>query len=214
MRPHEALLRDRLGHVLWLGGGSGAGKSTVAHRLAEQYGLQVYPTDDAMSGHARRTTAKDSPLLTEFMAMDMDERWLHRSPEVMLSTFHWFRAEAFELIVEDLLELPREPVIVEGFRLLPHLVQPLAAPGHAVWLLPTPQLRRLALEARGSLWEIAGRTSDPELALANLLDRDRMFTDQLRGSLHTVGLPAVEVDTTVPLETVVARVADTLGLGA
>ena len=34
----------RLEHVLWIGGGSGAGKSTVARRLATEYGLQVYAT--------------------------------------------------------------------------------------------------------------------------------------------------------------------------
>jgi hypothetical protein len=57
--------------------------------------------------------------------MDMDERWVSRSPEEMLETFHWFRGEGFHLIVEDLLRLPAQPaVIAEGFRLLPHLVSP------------------------------------------------------------------------------------------
>src|SRR5215211_7577064 len=67
------------------------------------------------------------------LAMDMDERWVHRSPETMLETFHWFRGEGFGLIVEDLLRLPRVPgVVVEGIRLLPHLVKPLLSrPGQA-----------------------------------------------------------------------------------
>ncbi len=41
--------------------------------------------------------------------MDMDERWVHRNPETMLETFHWFRGEGFGLIVEDLLRLPDGP---------------------------------------------------------------------------------------------------------
>ena len=41
--------------------------------------------------------------------MDMDERWVNRSPGTMLETFHWFRGEGFGLIVEDLLRLPAEP---------------------------------------------------------------------------------------------------------
>jgi hypothetical protein len=83
--------------------------------------------------------------------MDLDERWVNRSPETMLETFHWFRGEGFGLIVEDLLCLPAETgVIAEGFRLLPHLVKPLLAePGHAVWLLPTPEFRRTAFDSRG-----------------------------------------------------------------
>ena len=109
----------RLAHVYWLGGASGAGKSTIAARLAERLGLHLYSTDDVMPDHARRSTAESSPHLAEFVAMSMDERWVDRSPEAMLDSFHWYRGEAFDLIVEDLLALPPEPVIAEGFRLLP-----------------------------------------------------------------------------------------------
>src|ERR671921_1565654 len=117
----SAALREQLQHVYWIGGGSGAGKSTIARRIAAQHGLRVYATDDAMADHARRSTNDGAPLLHQFMAMDMDERWVNRSPKAMLETFHWFRGECFDMIVEDVLRLPREPrVIVEGLRLLPH----------------------------------------------------------------------------------------------
>ena len=180
--------------VYWIGGGSGAGKSTVARRLAERYGLHLYPTDDVMAEHARRSTPADSPFLHDFMGMDMDARWLYRSP-AMLETFHWFRGECFDLIVDDLERLPAGAgVLVEGFRLLPHLVRPLLAdPRRAVWLLPTPEFRRAAFERRGSLWRIAGRTSDPERALDNLLERDRMFTERLAVETRRLGLRAIEV---------------------
>ncbi len=128
IRPEDAAPRDRLGHVYWIGGGSGAGKSTIARRLAARHGLRLYATDEVMRDHARRSTIADSPLLAGFAAMDMDERWVSRSPEAMLETFGWFRGEGFGLIVEDLLRLPDQPgVIAEGFRLLPRLVQPLLA---------------------------------------------------------------------------------------
>jgi len=55
MQPQEqghtvepAALRARLQHVYWIGGGSGAGKSTIARRVAAQHGLHVYSTDDVM----------------------------------------------------------------------------------------------------------------------------------------------------------------------
>lgn len=150
-------LRGRLRHVYWVGGGSGAGKSTVARRLAERHGLRLYGTDEVMSDHAVRCPPEDCPSLRAFIGMDMDTRWVNRPPETMLETFHWFRGEGFQLIVDDLLTLPEAPgVIVEGFRLLPRLVQPLLAdPRQALWLLPSPELRRLALDSRGSLWTIA-----------------------------------------------------------
>lgn len=203
-----------LRHVYWIGGGSGAGKSTIARRIAARHGFRVYATDDVMADHSGRTTPGDSPYLSEFKGMDMDERWLNRSPETMLETFHWYRGEGFGLIVEDLLRLPAEPpVIVEGFRLLPHLVKPLlAAPGRAVWLLPTPGFRRAALDSRGSTWSIAGRTSDPERALRNLLERDRMFTGRLREETRALGLCGIEVDVAMTEDELEGRVTAAFGL--
>ena len=200
--------------VYWIGGGSGAGKSTIARRLAAEDGLQMYDTDAVMSEHAARLTAEEAPMLARFTAMGMDERWARRTPQDMLDTFHWFRGEGFALIVEDLARLPAlPPVVVEGFRLLPHLVAPhLDGPGRAVWLLPTPEFRRAALESRGSLWEIACRTGDPERALRNLLDRDRMFTERLAAETARLGLPGIPVEVGMAEDELTARVAETLEL--
>lgn len=207
-------MRERLRHVYWIGGGSGAGKSTVARRLAARYDLRSYSTDATMAEHARRSTPETAPFLSEFLASTMDERWVHRSPETMLETFHWFRGEGFALIVDDLLGLPRDPpVIVEGFRLLPRLVEPLLAERRrAVWLLPTPEFRRAAFDSRGSTWDIAGRTSDPERALRNLLERDRMFTERLGTDARALGLRILDVEPTMTEPDLVDRVRAAFGL--
>jgi 2-phosphoglycerate kinase len=193
----------------WIGGGSAAGKSTIARRIAVQHGLSVYSTDDVMADHARRSSREDCPLLHEFMAMDMDERWVNRSPKTMLETFHWFRGEGFNMIVEDLLSSPRYPgVVVEGFRLLPHLVKPLlSVPNRAVWLLPTPEFRRAVIESRGgTAWGFLAKTSDPERALRNVLERDRMFTEILREETSRLGLAAIDVDITTTEHDLVRQV--------
>ncbi len=210
----SGVINERLERVYWIGGGSGAGKSTVAARVAERYGLGVYATDDVMGDHVRRSAPADTPYLQRFLAMDMDERWVNRSPQTMLDTFHWYHGEGFGLIVEDLLASPadRGPV-VEGFRLLPELVAPLLAdPRHAVWLLPTPEFRRAAFQSRGGLWQIAGRTGDPERALRNLLDRDRMFTERLEATATKLGLPVIGVDPAMTEDDLVARVVDSFAL--
>jgi len=208
------LRHEQLGHVYWIGGGSGAGKSTIARRLAAQHGLRVYPTDDVMADHARRSTPEDSPLLHRFMAMDMDERWVSRSPQTLLETFHWFQGECFNMIIEDLLRLPREPgVIAEGFRLLPRLVKPLLSVStNAVWLLPTPGFRQAIVERRsGSTWGFLAKCSDPERALANLLGRDRMFTDILREETQRLEVPAIDVDVTITEDELAKRVREVFG---
>ena len=210
-----AALREQLRHVYWIGGGSGAGKSAIARRIAAQHGLRLYATDDAMAEHARRSTQEDSPLLHAFLAMDMDERWVNRPPLTMLETFHWFRGEGFRLIVEDLLGLPRVPgVIVEGFRLLPRLVKPLLSiPAQSVWLLPTSDFRRAVVESRGGAASgFLAKTSDPERALRNLLERDRMFTDILREETERLALHAIEVDTTMTEDDLAKRVTEVFRL--
>jgi hypothetical protein len=133
----------------------------------------------------------------------------------MLETFHWFRGEGFDFIIEDLLHLPRQPgVVAEGFRLLPHLVKPLlSAPCRAVWLLPTPDFRQRVFESRGgAAWGFLAKTSDPERALLNLLERDRMFTDALREETTRLGLHAIEVDAATTQDDLARRVTGVLGL--
>ena len=104
-------------------------------------------------------------------------------------------------------------MIAEGFRLLPRLVNPLlAVPDHAVWLLPTPGFRRAAFDSRGSSWAIARQTSDPERALCNLLERDRMFTARLFEEAKRLELRVIEVDTTMTEDDLAERVTEAFGL--
>ena len=91
-------------------------------------------------------------------------------------------------------------------------VRDIEAPNHAVWLLPTPDFRRAALDSRGSLWEIAGNTNDPEQALHNLLVRDRMFTERLRQETRRLDLRVIEVDTAMTEDDLAGRVAEAFEL--
>jgi len=210
---HRGELRERFRHVRFIGGGTGGGKSTVARQLAANHGLRLYDAE-RFSDYIARTTPDDAPLLHAFANMDMDERWLDRSPEVMLETFHGFQGEQFDLVVEDILALPEmPPILVEGFPLLPRLVAPLLSrPDQAVWLVPTPEFRRAAFDTRGSTWDIPRKTSDPERALANVLVRDTLFTDQILREAMALGLPVIRVDLDLNTAEVVRRVAAALEL--
>ncbi len=213
---HEPdLLSQRLQHVRWIGGGSGAGKSTLAWLLAEKYGFRLYSTDEMQAAHTARSNPVDHPLLHAFMGMSMDERWVKRSPEEMFRTFHGFHGEGFELLLEDLLALPADlPVLVEGYKLLPRLVAPLLSRSdQAVWLIPTPEFRRAALASRGSTWSIAGRTGDPEMALANFLARDALYTEEVFRQAVALRLTTIEVNGSASVDELATRVEECLGIG-
>ena len=73
--------RDRLRHLYWIGGTGGAGKSTVSAQLAERHGLRLYRFDDSGPRHTPHATPDRHPEFAAFIAMNMDERWLLRSPD-------------------------------------------------------------------------------------------------------------------------------------
>ena len=132
----------------------------------------------------------------------------------MFRTFHGFHGEGFGLILEDLLDLPTDvPVLVEGYKLLPRLVAPLLSqPDQAVWLIPTPSFRHTAFSQRGSLWSIAGRTSDPEAALANFLARDALYTEEVKRQAVALQLTIIKVNGSASVDKLAKRVAQCLGI--
>lgn len=203
-----------LDHVRWVGGGSGAGKTTVTRLLAERFDVDVYSTDAAIGVHSAQLDGTAAPLLTRFRAMTMDQRWVDRDPLTMYRSFPWFHGEGFDLVLEDLRRLPADrPVIAEGFRLLPELVLPhLSDVRHGVWLLPTPRFRDEAFARRTGADAFWTRTTDPARALANLLDRDRLFTDELARQTQRTGIGALHVDGTRTAEHMVDDLAHRFGL--
>jgi len=194
--------------VYWIGGGSGAGKSTIAQRIADLHQCKIYSTDKAMGNHSSRCTPDKCPNLEAFKEMSMDERWANRDPITMLDTFHWFNGEGFDLIIEDLRNGPKDCIVlVEGFRLLPKLVKPyLHSLNNSIWLIPTPQFRQTAFETRETLWDIPNKTSQPEKALENLLTRDAMFTDRLQTEATSNDCPTIVMDGSDTEDEVVSRV--------
>lgn len=203
-----------LDHVRWVGGGTGAGKTTTTRQLAAQFGLSVYSTDAVIPEHSAKLSQTVAPLLTAFRQMSMDERWVLREPAEMYRTFPWFQGEGFDPIIEDLRSFPTSSIIlVEGFRLLPHLVRPhMAKPRHGVWLIPTPAFRGAAFAARNRAEAFWLRATNPQRALTNLLARDEMFTAAIAADAQRNDMTTRPVDGARPLDATVTAIARQFGL--
>jgi hypothetical protein len=124
--------RTAFAHVLWIGGASDAGKSTVARLLAERHRWQWYPCDFHEHNHliARADPERQPAIYAEFQK-SVEERWIQPTPADLLQGVLETSDERFPMILDDLRAMPQRPMIlVEGPRLFPKLVAPLLISAH------------------------------------------------------------------------------------
>ena len=141
-----------LSHVLWIGGGQGSGKSSIARALSRRFELRLYSVDEHEAAHA--------PRMPSFVAGDPIEAFVTAS------------RHRFRLVLEDLAALPPAPAaLVEGSQLFPTSVAAvLRNPDHALFLMPAVAdeiTRRIGWEAR----DLRLATLEVDAPLEELIER-------------------------------------------
>ncbi|MBE0689229.1 MAG: hypothetical protein IH587_03800 [Anaerolineae bacterium] len=179
--------------IYWLGGSPCSGKSSIAQRLARDYGLTLYLCDDAMGRHMAQATPDRQPTMARLAGMTPDEIWLEPVEAQVRRVQHFYREE-FPLIMADIASLPR-PLIVEGVAAMPELVAALIDdPARAIWLVPSAEFQLEHYSRRPWVQEIVGATSDPAQAWANWMARDAAFADRMAAQAATLNLICLRVD--------------------
>ena len=204
-------MKEAFGHILWIGGATDAGKTSVARALAGRYGWQAYHYDQydhsQPPGHWARIDPLRHPHLHAEWARSRNDWWVHTTPSDMLDRWLLTTPERFDLTLEDLRSLPSaRPIVAEGYGLLPDLVLPLlSSKQQAIWLVSTEEFKRSSYERRGK--GSFTFTSDPQRARQNHIGRDLLIAAYIKRRAADLGLAVVEVDGGRPLEEVVALVA-------
>ena len=206
--------RADLDHVLWLGGSTCAGKTSVARRLAAAHGLRVYHCDDAFEDHRRRADPDRHPGFCRIMDLTGPELW-RRSAEDQVADLLAFYADEHEMILDDLRTLPADgPLLVEGTGLLPDRLAALGAGRHRVlFLISTGPFRRRLYPERGS-WvrEMLDETGDPAGTFARWIARDDALARLRAERAAALGLPVVQVDGSRTIEETAALIGRHFGL--
>ncbi|MFD8599054.1 hypothetical protein ACFV1L_29030 [Kitasatospora sp. NPDC059646] len=208
---------DGLARVRWIVGGSAAGKSTVARVLADRYGAEVYDGDRAEHGWLARCSAERQPRLAALRGAAPGEAWQGRTAEQVFRSMAGLYGETAGFLAEDLRRAAGErPLLVDYFGILPdHLAPLLARPGHAVFLVPTPEFRTAALRARFAdpdRVRLNWGSADPERMFALRCARDALWDGEIRRQAARHGLDVVTVDGSVPVAELAERLAVRFGL--
>src|SRR5437867_4597736 len=110
-------IRDRLSHVVWIGGGPCAGKSRVARLIGGTRGFWVYDLDRHYDSEPE---FRSGPAVRWWEEHTVQERWVDVSEEELLrrSTDIW--GERFPLAIGALVSTASsKPIIAEGPGALP-----------------------------------------------------------------------------------------------
>ncbi|HVT59840.1 MAG TPA: hypothetical protein VHR45_15745 [Thermoanaerobaculia bacterium] len=189
-------LRQRLAHVLWLGGSACAGKTTVARLLAARYGLAAYHCDDAFTRHRARTTPARHPDFCRVGDLSFEEMWRVPLADQVVDLLAFYR-EQLELLIEDLLALPAgAPLLAEGSGLLPaQIAQLILAPHQALWLIATPTFRRRHYPRRGP-WvkQLLAGCERPRQVFATWMERDDELARRRAAEVAALGLRCLATD--------------------
>jgi hypothetical protein len=206
------VLKHDLSHIYWIGGSPCAGKSSIARRLTDQYGFRYYKCDDCYEDHMSRCNPDQHPTMFKIKDLTWNQVWSSKFCSVTVDqqiheVIEQYR-EQFQLILEDLLALPKTTkIVVEGAAVLPAMAAPaLLHPHQGIWLFPTPEFQISHYSNREWIHGILEHYEDPEKAFSNWMARDIGFANQMTSQTIRCNLRSFLVDGTVSIEDTFAMV--------
>jgi hypothetical protein len=180
----ECLSQKDLQRLFWVSGSTCAGKTTTSSLVAERLNYNVYHCDEHEAQQRQRASFDRHPSWFSYAQLTGDALWLqpveqHRAMEEKACT------EQFELIVEDLakcLKADSGPLIYDGY-ISPHILSALLPnKTHAYYLVASDSFQRNFFKERPWIKDVLAKTSNPEQAWDNWMQRDSLGARSLEWS--------------------------------
>ncbi len=180
--------------IYWLGGSTCAGKTTISNALAAKYGVTVYHCDEYLGQHIEKSNELEHPNLNKIANASWDDILSMNVGNYLNWTTASF-SEEFEMILEDLDQLPDDkPIVVEGINLLPRLIkEKLVDINQAVWLVADETFYKNHQMKRKGLFERISECSNPDQALQNYMNDDLAFGKYVLDETIKLALNVIEI---------------------
>jgi hypothetical protein len=191
-------------HLYWLGGSPCAGKTTISHIIAQEFGWQTYHIDREVEHYLERANKQSQPNLAAYREMGL-KRFLLLSAKEQLDIVLGMSQEQFAFILEDIAQFPEDvPVLVEGANLRPQDVAPIMSDNsHALWLVPTEEFQLDVYPRRGTWVQDVLRHNFEDDTKVDVfeqwMERDAMMARWAAKSAESVGIRVIIVDGSVSL---------------
>jgi adenylate kinase family enzyme len=196
-----------------LGGSPCSGKSTIAERLAAQYGLHYYKVDDHEEDHAKRCDPVRHPVMVAYSKMRWNDIWSRPVEFQVREEFTYYR-ERFEMIVQDLDTYDTgKPLILEGAAYFPDLIKSYGVdPQRVLYMVPTHAFQVRHYQQRPWIHHILRECDDPEQAFENWMMRDHLFGQEILRQAEVNHYRTLVVDGKQSIDELFEIVRDYLGL--
>ena len=195
-----------------IGGSPCSGKSTIASLLARQYQLLHIKLDDLVEEMMSQASADSQPICLLRQDRNPEQIWM-RNPEEMADEEWRFYEEIFPYVKSYLIQNQNRPLLVEGAVLLPHLVKKLECPASSyLCLTPTADFQKKHYRQREWVPYVLERTTNPEKAFENWMQRDILFAQMVRKEAMKLGYSSLMTDGSQSKNQTVEEVARLLKL--
>jgi uridine kinase len=185
-----------LSHVYWIGGSGCSGKTTVADRIADEYGFAVYHCDehwDGENGHLSRAIPSRHPTTCRLAAMGLKKLFL-LPPKEYVDLLFDFHIEDFGMVLEDISSLPKGKLVVEGVSFVPELVCQVAPPEQIISMVAFEEFQRENYLRRDFAQEWFRDYTDPQGVFESFMQANALMARSLYERAKQLGMRVLITD--------------------